>query len=108
MAETTRELIARYARQPSTYVPIVALVGYITHRSVPPEIQGYVTVIAAGVASLLVGLINERRGANPNNAPLPPTGTAPVVTPCAEQVKAIVVPAPDISVEVPTTIQADK
>jgi hypothetical protein len=100
VAETARELIARYARQPSTYVPIVAIVGYITHRSVPPEIQGYVTVVAAGLASLLIGLINERRGANPNNAPLPPQGTAPMVTPAADKTTAVLVPAPAVSVQV--------
>jgi len=103
MSETTRELIARYAKQPSTYVPVVAIIGYVTHRNVPPEIQTYVTMVAAGVISVLIGFINERAGPNPNNAPLPPCGTAPVVTPAEDQVKAVVVPQPAESAQVVET-----
>ena len=87
--ETAREMLQRYLKQPSTYVPIVAIVGYITHQNVPPEIRDAVTVIAAAIISVLIGFINERRGANPNNAPLPPAGTAPVVAPATSEVKAV-------------------
>lgn len=97
--ETTREMLQRYLKQPSTYVPIVAIIGYITHQSVPPEIRDAVTIVAAGIISVLIGFINERRGPNPNNAPMPPPGTAPVVTPAADEVGAIVVPAPPIGLE---------
>jgi len=100
MSESTRELIARYAKQPSTYVPVVAIIGYVTHENVPPEIQSAVTLVFAGVAAILIGFINERAGPNPNNAPLPPCGTAPVVTPASDQVTAVVVPVPAESAQV--------
>jgi hypothetical protein len=67
-------------RQPSSWAGATVAVGTALHYSVPPELQGIIDGLAAGVISLLLWFIQERRT-------LPP-GTVPVVTDSVQSPKA--------------------
>lgn len=78
-------------REPSTWIPFVAWAGIRLHAEVPPDLQNAVAGIFASIVTALFLAINERKGANPCNAPLPPPGTAQVVASVDPGVKSVVV-----------------
>jgi hypothetical protein len=88
-------------RQPSSYAGLVAFIAWITHSTVPEEIAIWIEGVCAFVFTGLMIYINERRGPNPQNAPLPPQGTVPVVTAGEPSTAAVLVqPASDQAIAI--------
>jgi hypothetical protein len=81
----------RKYREPSTWIPFVAWAGLKLHATVSPDLQNIVAGIFASIITALFLAINERKGANPCNASLPPDGTAQVVAAVDPGVKSVVV-----------------
>jgi len=87
-------------REPSTWIPITSLIGAYFHYNIDsPQLQATIDYIFAGIVCLLFAMIQERIGPNPENAPMPPSNTAPVVVPTsAPDVTAVVIPSETLPV----------
>lgn len=80
LTDTAWAFIKRKAAEPSTYAGLIVSALALGHIKPDDAVLANIETICVAVAGLLITLINERKGPNAKNAPLPPDGTAPVVT----------------------------
>lgn len=102
LTDTAWAFIKRKAAEPSTYAGLIVSALALGHIKPDDAVLANIETICVAVAGLLITLINERKGPNAKNAPLPPDGTAPVVT--RSDGDAVVVPRSEVATNAPGAV----
>lgn len=100
-AQRLLDYAVRRLQEASTWAGLVAATTGAIGWNVSPEMQAAVAQVGMALVGAILVFVHERHGANPNNAPLPPRGTAPVVTPAGDDVAAVVVHSPAVEAAAP-------
>ena len=72
MSPTLYAYLIAKLREPTTYAGFVLIIGWITHRTVPPEIAVYIEDACAYIAGALLIWANERATAKNQTLPTDP------------------------------------
>ena len=85
-----KDILIRKLQEASTWAGIVTLVCGAIGWNASPEVRDAIVQVAVPLIGLLMVLVNERKGPNPLNAPLP---TDSVVRDESKSPKSVEVPA---------------